>query len=233
MNTSRIQPRARSQKGSRSGFSLLEASFATALLILVFGGLAAAIRSMQQLAHTAKERGAVQTEGQDALVEIVQDMRRSAVTLAAGVRYPILYTDGDPGPGYPEFTHLPANKSGEPNDEDSGPDQAILFLLPRDEDGDRRPDVNENGELIWDDAVHGYVLVTGPDGVNRLERRQEGQPARVVARFVERLVFDDAASSNWEIPLGSVRVRLFFRKPDASGQVQRFFTEGIIALRNG
>lgn len=216
----------------RGGFTLLEASFATALLMLVFTGLASAIRSMQNLAHTARERGAIQTEGQDALVEILRDLRRSGIVMSGGIRYPVVFDGGDAGPAHPDHTHQPASKSGEPGDEDAGQDRSILFLLPRDADGDRRPDVDANGELIWDWTVFSYVLVTGPDGINRLERRSDGAQPRVLARSIERIVFDDAGSSGFEIPLGSVRVRLFFRRVDASGQVQRFTTEAIVTLRN-
>lgn len=216
----------------RGGFTLLEATFATTLLMLVFTGLAAAIRSMQNLAHTAKERGAIQTDGQDALVEILRDLRRSGIVMSGGIRYPVVFDGGDAGPAHPDHTHQPAVKSGDPGDEDAGADRSILFLLPLDADGDRRPDVDANGDLIWDWTVFSYVLVTGADGINRLERRSDGAPPRVVARFVERIVFDDAGSSGFEIPLGSVRVRLFFRKVDGSGQVQRFTAEATVTLRN-
>ncbi len=217
---------------ARGGFTLLEATFATALMMLVFTGLASAIRSMQNLAHTAKERGAIQTDGQDALVEILRDLRRSGIVMSGGIRYPVVFDGGDAGPAHPDHSHQPATKNGAPGDEDAGPDRSILFLLPLDADGDRRPDVDANGELLWDWTVFSYVLVTGPDGINRLERRSDGSAPRVVARFIERIVFDDAGSSGFEIPLGSVRVRLLFRKVDASGQVQRFTTEAIVTLRN-
>ena len=218
---------------SKSGFTLLEAAIASTLLVIVFSALAAAIQSMQGLAATAKERGALQTNGQDALIEITRDLRRSGIVDFGGTRYPIVFDDGDPGVGFPEHAHLPANKNGAAGDEDAGPDRSILFLAPQDADGDRRPDVDGDGELLWDGSVCGYVLVTNDQGVNVLQRRVEGRPIEVVARFVERVAFDDAASSGWEIPLGSVRVRLWLRRVDGSGQVQRFFTEAVVALRNG
>ncbi len=217
----------------RRGFSMLEVMLSTSILVIVLGSLAVSVGSMQDLAATARQRGELQITGQRAVLAILGDLRRSGTVVVGGFGYPLVFDGGDPGAGHPQHAHIPASKSGAPGDEDAGPDRSILFVLPLDEDGDRRPDVDVNGELLWDDAVHGYVLVTGADGVNRLERWVEGLPPRSVARYVERMVFDDAASSGWEIPLDSIRVRLYLRKIDASGQVQRFFIEAVVALRNG
>lgn len=227
-SSSQVTARAR-----RRGFTVLEVSITTVLLVIVFGSLALGIQGMQGLAVSSNERGALQTAGQDALLEVLGDLRRSGTVEVGGFAYPLVFEGGDPGEGHPQHLHTPATKSGEPGDLDFGPDRAILYVLPRDEDGDRRPDVDENGELIWDEDVHGFVLITGADGVNRLERWVEDRPPRVVARHVERIVFDDAASAGFQIPLGSVRVRLFLRKVDSSGRIQRFTTEGVVALRNG
>lgn len=77
------------------------------------------------------------------------------------------------------------------------------------------------------------VVNTRPDGFNYLEQRTNGGAPRTLARHVERVVFDDAASSGFQIPLGSVRVRLFFRRTDGRGNLIRYRNEAVVNLRNG
>lgn len=219
--------------GGRSGFTLIEVSIGMVLLAIVLGALAMAMRGMNGLALSSRERLSLQTSGQEALIEIVRDLRRSGVVTVGGLRFPVLFENGDPGENFPDHVHVPAVENAGVGEPDFGPDRELLFLLPADEDGDRRPDVGENGRLVWGANVFSYVLVTRADGVNTLERRVDGANPRVVARFVERVVFDDAASSGFEIPMGSIRVRLFMRRVDGGGNVRRHFTEAVVSLRNG
>ena len=217
----------------RGGFTLIEASIGIGLLSIVLGTLALAMNGMRGLAMSSKERSAMQTSGQEALVEIIRDLGRSGIVAVDDVRFPVLFENGDPGELVPDHVHVPADEHAENGDPDFGPDREILFLLPRDEDGDRRPDIGEDGRLLWNEDVISYVVVTRQDGTNYLERRVNGLNPQVVALYVERVIFDDAASSGFEIPMGSIRVRLFLRKLDGGGTVRRHFTEGVVSLRNG
>lgn len=221
------------RRAGNPGFTLVEVSIATGLLVLVLGALAWAIDGMRGLAESGKERSALQTGGQAALLEIMRDLGRSGIVEVDDLRFPVVFDGGDPGEEFPDHVHEPAAEHAEPGEPDFGRDREILFLVPRDEDGDRAPDVDDEGALIWGDSVISYIVVTRVDGTNYLERRVDGAEPRIVARFVERVLFDDAASSQYQIPLGSVRVRLFMRKIGIGGHVQRYFTEAVVALRNG
>lgn len=114
-----------------------------------------------------------------------------------------------------------------------GPGQAIdsgdpgfqLHMIDEDED--------IYGALVWNVGNPvSYSLRTDAVGRNTLVRADERGAYRVVARDVERLVFESAADDG-TIPKGSVRVRIFFRVPDRMGAVQRFRVEATVRLRNG
>lgn len=89
--------------------------------------------------------------------------------------------------------------------------------------------------LVWSHAEISYVVVVLADGSRVLQRRVANDPttARIVARHVERVQFDTPETSGWAIPLGSVRVRIFFRSTDKDGRVFRARNEVTVRLRNG
>jgi len=223
----------RGRRAPRAGFTFIEVCISMSLLVIVLAALSWAIHGMRGLAESGQERSSLQTSAQQGLLEIMEDLARSGIVEVGDTRFPLVFERGDPGDDFPEHVHQPAVENDEEGEPGFGLDREILFLLPRDDDNDREPDLDEDGELIWGEDVHSYVLVTRGDGTNYLERRVNGAEPRIVARFVERVRFDDAASSLYEIPLGSLRVRLFMRKLDAFGTVQRYFTEAVVALKNG
>lgn len=89
--------------------------------------------------------------------------------------------------------------------------------------------------LVWSHSEISFVVVTAADGTSVLERRVDNNPAtaRVLARQVERIQFDTPESSGWTIPLGSVRVRIFFRTTDRDGRLIKARNEVTVSLRNG
>lgn len=208
-------------------------TISTSLLVIVMGSLAWAMTGLRGLVSSGRDRAALQSSGQMALIEMIEELRHSGVVQLEGVRYPVIFENGDPGENHPGLEHEPALNHSEPGDPDFGRDREIIFRLPLDQDGDRRPDLDENGELLWSADEISYVVVTRADGENYLERRVNGASPRMLCRFVERLVIDDAESSAFDCPLGCVRVRLFLRKRDGQGVVHRYLTEGVVALRNG
>jgi len=93
--------------------------------------------------------------------------------------------------------------------------------------------IQDNG-LVWSHAEVSYVVVVLADGSRVLQRRVDNDPAtaRVIARHVERVQFDTPESSGFQLPLGCVRVRLFFRKLDEDGRLHRARNEVTVRLRN-
>lgn len=222
----------RSHGPTRRGITVLELCVSMSLLVIVMGSLAWAMTGLRGLVESGKNRASLQSTGQQALIEMLEELRRSGVVDQDGVRYPVIFENGDPGENHPGLEHEVAGGHAQEGDPDFGPDREIIFLLPLDANGDRRPDIGEDGELLWSSDEITYVAVTRADGENYLERRVNGVNPRIICRFIERLVIDDAESAAFEIPMGCVRVRLFMRKRDAQGIVHRYFTEGVVALRN-
>ncbi len=218
---------------SRAGMTLLEASVSSALLFLVLGTLAHALTGVRDVTNSEGVKAQLQSSGERALEMIISDLRASGFSTVGGIDYPVLFENGAAPNGLAEHVHSPAPKEARPSDSDFGPNREIVFRLPADADGDGRPDVTVDGQVIWDAREFSYVVINDPDGVNRLERRIDGVAAQRVASWVERIVFDDAASSGFVVPLNSIRVRIDFRRPDDNGLQMRHSVEASVRTRNG
>ncbi len=88
--------------------------------------------------------------------------------------------------------------------------------------------------VVWDHTEHSIVLVTDSDGVNRLQRRLDGDAttAQTIATHVERIQVDSPATSLWTIPLNSLRIQVFFRRLDSRGVLFSHTAEVVVALKN-
>lgn len=218
---------------ARRGTTLVEVAIVAALLTLVVASIGQAIASMHKAETVVATRTRLQQEAIVALEHVLDDLRLSGFVNANGASYPTLFTGGAPPPAFAAHAHPPAVEHAAPGEPDFGPDRELIFALPADADGDGRPDLDANGDLVWDARSFSYVLVTGPDGVNQLQRRIDNAQPRAVADHVERVLFDDATTTGFALPLDSVRVRLWLRMPDDEGIVHRHFIEGLVRLRNG
>jgi len=214
---------------ARAGFTLLEVVISAAILFLLAGTLVGALESMRGLTAASEVRSGLQDAGERALARIVADMRRSGFT----PNYPYLFDDGNAVGAFAAHAHAPAAKHAKPGQPDFGPSREIVFLQPADGDGDGIPDIDPTGNLVWDAQEFSYVLTTGADGINRLERRIDAANPRNVASHVERILFEDSASTGFAIPLEALRVTIFLRQRDEKGTVQRHQAEAVVRLRNG
>ena len=222
------------QYSVRSGFTLLELTIGMSLMLLLTGVLVQSLRGIRGMTTATGALGNLQTMGDRALLRIMTDLRSSGTEVVAGKSYPYVFDGGAPGdPLFVVHAHAPAQENARAGDPDFGPDREIVYLLPADVDGDRRPDLDGNGDLLWSANETSLVVNTRADGLNYLERRTDAGAPVVLARDVERVVFDNAASSGFQIPLGSVRVRLFFRRTDSRGTLLRYRNEAVVNLRNG
>lgn len=213
----------------RNGFGLVELLISVAILGIFLGTLALSSRSMLRMGIASDTKSEALELGASTLGAVLDDLR------FAGVRapYPYLFLDGAAEPPFDLHDHPPADEHAEPGDPDHGPNREIVFVLPADADRDGEPDFDGAGNLVWGEEEISYVLVTAADGVNQLERRTAGRTQRVLARHVERVLFEDTLTSpGFEVPLGSIRVRLWLRIPDGNGSVLRHQVEATVGLRN-
>lgn len=166
-------------------------------------------------------------------------------------------------PDFGAHAHEPAVEHAEDDEADFGANREIVFVRPafeqmaQDEDGVNYDLVDDDGNDIalpgdvtivkrYDFPVIdgagsagfrpeeiSYVLVTAADGQNELQRRVDGGTPRIVARGVERLVFDTSITDPVGVPVGAVRARLWLRLRDGEGMVHRQFAETVVRLQNG
>lgn len=221
--------RSRIQRSARAGFSLLETVVGLSALIVALGALAGTLERVNRASHSAQSESSLQIDSQRALLEIASELRRSGVVVFDDGQFPYIFDGGEPDAGLEHHAHPLPESNAAPADDDFGPSREIVFLLPADEDADGHPDIDVDGWLSWDLDQISYVLVPRA-GRNVLERRVNGLAPQTIAYDVERVQFDTAESSGWEIPLGCVRIRLWFRRTDESGELHQWSTETLVAL---
>jgi hypothetical protein len=173
---------------------------------------------------------------QRALSRIIADLSRSGPGTVGGGSCPYLFDDGNATGVFAPHAHPPATKHAVAGDPDFGVNREVVLAVPSMTTlgpGKEVPTLDATGTLIWSNNVVSWVVITGADGVNYLQRRvNAGNPERV-ANHVERLAFDTNASAPTAgIPNGAVRVQLFFRENDADGVLHRHSAEVTVRLRN-
>lgn len=96
-------------------------------------------------------------------------------------------------------------------------------------------EIHTTSRVVWSANEISYVVNTGPDGINHLERRVNGGADGVqrVAKYVERVVFEDQDDTNFDIGPDSVRMTIYLRKRTPDGIVIRHDTEVWVSMRNG
>ena len=225
----------------RAGLTLLEMAIGIVVLILLSGSILGSMDSMKRLTTRGTSTSGNQHAAERALNRIIDDLRFSGfVELADGRSFPHLVQDGKAGGAYHEdHSHEPASKLGQPDDPDAGADRGLVFVAWSDADDNGIPDIDWSAkpepEVIWEEtATISYSVRTQPDGRNALVRTIAGEETRVIARDVERVVFDTTQSAGVdEVSLGVVRVRLWFRSVGDDGTIARSRAEASVRLRNG
>ena len=228
---------------NRAGFSVVELAIGMVVLLVLVLGLTRSMVSLRSSTLTGSVDSQLQNMAETAMSSIVSDLRRSGFVAPGAAAYPYLFVDGAAQIPYAIHAHAPATHTALPGERDFGPNREIVFLQPLDADDrdpltavptpDEIPDVDGNGDLVWDPVECSYVVVTGPDGINVLERRVNAGTPETIARNVERITFDDNTTSGFQVPLDAIRVRIWFRQRDAEGALHRYFSEAVVKLRNG
>ena len=227
-----------------AGFSLVEVMVAGA----IFGVVMAASLGTTSVALKAfgeqQQRAALLGDASRALASIERDLRQSGHVApnppAIAESYPFFFSSGNAGGGngtLAAHSHAPATLHAPPGNPANGPSREVIFLAPADLDGDGLPTSALTGKIEWGAAQCDYVVTTGPDGVNQLVRRVYDPAAgafgrqQVLARRVERIVFDDATTDATLAP-NALRVRIYLYTKDARGDAIEQSAESVILMRN-
>ena len=214
-------------RNARSGMTLVEAVLSMALFAPLMLAFTHVLR-VDDASNSLQVEEAVQvTDLHESLQEIAEDLAYSG--FSDDGTYPYLFPAGDPAASFADHAHdepeLPVGV-GDPNS------QEVVFLLPADDNGDSRPDMDSGGDLLWGSSEFSYVILRDANGMNRVERRTDGGSGRVLCRNVESLVVDDTESGGLAVPLGCLRVRMTVSKV-VGGRRLSSTGEVTVRLRNG
>lgn len=225
--------------GARAGFTILEASIGSLVLLLFAGTVVETLTSMRNGTLTTRIEDKAQLNARRAMDSIVEDLSYGGLVTAAARDYPLHFDDGVLDPEYDPFdviAHDPAEENSTEGRPDFGANREIVLIHPADNDDDGVPDVADvvSGQLVWDvDQPISYTLETDANGENVLIRRRGETPGRIVARGVERVRFLDSEDTGFQIPLDAVRVELHFLLEDDDGHQYRHRMETTVRMRNG
>jgi Tfp pilus assembly protein PilE len=245
-----------------SGFTMVELLVGTTILFVLAAALTQSVSSMKKLTVHGTVDSELQNMAERSLAAITLDMKHSGFASVAGTPYPYLeLLDGVPtGASAASFAihaHAAPAHSAQAGDSDFGPNREIVFLAPQFSEMKRLsdgtnipvadatpvgltvvkiyavPTIDGSGNMAWNGIDYSYVVVQHADGVNYLERRENGVNPVVIAHHVERVTFESNAQDLFKIPLNAVRARIWLRMRDDNGRMHRAFAEAMVALRNG
>jgi len=232
----RCTRRSRSQ---RAGFTVLEASIGSLVLLLFAGTVVETLTSMRNGTLTTRIEDKAQLNARRAMDIIVSDLSYGGLVTADARDYPLHFDDGVLAPEYDPhevIAHDPAVEKSTADRDDFGVNREIVLIHPADNDSDGVPDVADvvSGQLVWAvDQPISYTLETDENGENVLIRRRGTVPGRIVARGVERVRFLNSQDTGFQIPLDAVRVELHFLLEDDDGHQYRHRMETTVRMRNG
>lgn len=220
---------------ARAGMTMIEIAITSVLLIMLSGALTQSLMHMRDVTDVGDVRTLLHDEAEKALASVMVDLRRSGFGTLAGATYPYLFDDGNAFAPYFVHAHAAAIKTAQAGDADFGANREIVVLQPLmglNAAGQDVAALDANGLIQWSPNVVSYVVITGADGRNWLQRRVNGANPRRIIPDVERIAFDTNATDPVNVPVGAVRVQLFLRRVDDEQVVHRHATELMINLRN-
>jgi hypothetical protein len=192
---------------------------------MLLGGFLVSVDRMTRASDATEVQYALAVDGLDAVRSICTEVGRSGYLDFGGTAMPVFFEDGEPGEDFPAFAH-PAPSSGEAI-------RDLAYRLPQDGDGDGWPDLDGNGDAVWDPTDYGLLCLPLDDGADGLVRRTDDGTTTVLARDVARVVFESPAQTGFAIPLDSLRFTLTMRRTGSDGRSYEYEAQRVVRLRNG
>jgi prepilin-type N-terminal cleavage/methylation domain-containing protein len=232
-----VQPAPRAEpaaSGSREkGTTLLEMMIVVAIIGCLAIGMFKLFAAANCLFRAGNAKADIEEQGRIAAMGIANELRQSGYYMdpVTGKSYPHIFADGAALWPFSSHAHTPARHHAEVGTSAYGPSREVVFRITADLDGDGVRTASATGDIEWGADEISYVLVTAGDGVNQVERRVNGGSPKIVARYVERMLFDDSATDSG-VPYGQVRLTLYMRKTTSDGRVVKASYSTIVKMRN-
>jgi hypothetical protein len=221
------------RRGQR-GFSLVEALVSSfifvALLIAVYSALSDSM-GFQGVQGTYIK---MQMGARRALDRMSNELRmtgRFNNPVAGQPGYPYVFTGGVALGSFAAESHDAPAKHLPVGNTANGDSRDIVFKIPRDVDGDGLLTAAVNGKIEWSVEDISYVLMTDPNGINVLERRENGVVTDVLASYVERITFD-TIDNDPTVGSTEVVITLYMAQPTPRGTWLQTNLTTCVSMRN-
>ncbi len=224
--------RARARRAT--GFSLVEALISSfifvSLLIAVYGALSDSMKFHGVQGTFIK----MQMDGRRALERMASELRmagRIDNPVEGEPGYPYVFTNGVALDTFAANSHPAPTRHLDPANPASGDVSSIVFRLPADEDGDGLLTEAATGDIEWGSDDICYALVTDTTGTNVLERRVNGVPTDIIARYVERVTFA-TIDTDAAVDFNEIVITLYMARQTPSGQWLQANLTTCVTMRN-
>ncbi len=220
----------------RQGFSLIEALMSSFIFCALLAALYAAMADADRMKKVQDTYARMDMDARRALLQMSTELRMSgrvANPAPGQPSFPYTFVNGGAlGTYNPRARHSPANINVDSSSPAYGDNVEISFLIPHDNDGDGLLTSSATGKIEWSEYHVSYVIVTGPDGINRLERWEDGTRTDVIAMYAERVVFD-TIKTDPSLSLHEVGITLYMARPisGTSTWVETYLTTKV-TMRN-
>lgn len=189
------------------GFALIELVIAMAVLIGLSWGVLTTIERSRSSDEDIRAAGSALQQGANTLQRIITDLRQSGAAEIGGVPRPATH---DVSTGSPAVAH-----------------REITLATPRDQDGNREPDVVDT-RIVWSTDPLEYRVVTSTTGLQLV--RRHGAREEVLTDRLVQLRFDTPQSSGYVVPAGCVRVHIELRAVSSDGSTTNRSYESTVRL---
>ncbi len=217
----------------QAGLTLVEMVAMTGLLSFLIIALFTLFSAANHLFRAGDASADIEEQARLSITQIASDLKQSGYYIDpdSGRAYPYIFAGATADGLFIEYTHSPAQHEAEEGTPAYGPTKEVVFRLAEDVDGDGYKTDSTTGKIEWGPNEISYQLRTGPDGISQLERRVNNSAPEVVARFVERVTFDDVYSDP-TIPYAQVRVVVHLRRKTTDGRIVKAGHSTMVKMRN-
>jgi prepilin-type N-terminal cleavage/methylation domain-containing protein len=239
-NSCRVRAAGEDRRGCRPAASSRGVTLVEILVVLVvFSVMIIAIFSSFQAAVDTQSTTArlveLRSSAIRALREIVTDLKESGrvdLSPPTGRIYPYLFTNGAATGYFAAASHASPKNKAKPGSAASGDSSEIIYVVPRDLDGDGTRINATTGAIEWGPEDWSIALLPQANGTNNLCRRKNGAIERVLARNVNRVVIQDYQSDS-TLGYNQIRIRIYMTFNDGNpAHYLETSVSGTVNMRN-
>ncbi len=193
------------------GYSLLELLIVTIVFGIMLVAAYASIRTAADVQATGTRLVDLRSSAIRALRQIVGDLKETGrVDLSPPTSrvYPYLFSNGAATGYFAALSHASPKNRAKPGSMAGGVSSEIVYVLPRDQDGDGTRIRAATGAIEWGPEDWSIALLPQADGTNVLCRRKDGAVDRDLARNVNRILFEDYQADP-SLGYSQIRIRIW------------------------